>query len=113
MESVKTENTMIIARGFLNEISEIPRPNVLYLEGWSVQYFENHSWEDFIRRLNEVEFLSCSKNVGDSLIEYVFDRDNGITVSINIPKIDMRQLFPIKINETRPKMKAGDVVLSF
>ena len=53
-----------IAWGLLHKISEIPRfANVLYLDGWSVQYFngpKKHSWEDFLKRLNEVQFLSCS-----------------------------------------------------
>ena len=124
MESVKTENTMIksnsltatqIAWGLLHEISEIPRfANVLYLEGWSVQYFngpEKHSWEDFLKRLNEVEFLSCSKNIGDTFIEYVFNRVNGITVTITIPKV-WRLPIPVRINETRPKI-IGDNLLSF
>ena len=128
MESVNNENTMPIAQlleqirntmpiahGLLHEISEIPRfANVLYLDGWAVQYFNGeikHSWEDFLKRLNEVSFLSCSKNVDDTFIEYVFNRVNGITVSIKIPKV-WRLPVPVRINETRPKIM-GDHLLKF
>ena len=111
----QVRNTMPIAHGLLHEISEIPRfANVLYLDGWAVQYFNGpikHSWEDFLKRLNEVSFLSCSKNVDDSFIEYVFNRVNGITVSITIPKV-RRLPVPVRINETRPKIM-GDHLLEF
>jgi len=116
MESVIIpENIMLKAKayGLLHEISAIPKINDLYLEGWAVEYFngpKKHSWEDFLRRLNEVEFLSCSKNVDDSFIEYVFNRLNGITVSIKVPKV-WRHPIPIKINETRPKLR--EYFLSF
>ena len=108
------ENTMPIAHGLLHEISEIPRfATDLSLDGWAVQYFNGeikHSWEDFLKRLNEVSFLSCSKNVDDTFIEYVFNRVNGITVSIKVPKV-WRLPVPVRINETRPKMR--EHMLSF
>ena len=108
-------NTMPIAHGLLHEISEIPRfANVLYFDGWAVQYFNGeikHSWEDFLKRLNEVSFLSCSKNVDDTFIKYVFNRVNGITVTITIPKV-WRLPVPVRINATRPKIM-GDHLLKF